>query len=180
MARVARTRFYTPPAMLAAILRAADPIVTSDGAMLRFESFSADCGVYARLDVLPDGLGSAPRARGTTNVDFNGPMRDALAGLSGADPMHLAVGDDEVRVRTLDAEAVERRVPLPERWVRSLAELTVIARAMRPAAVYPAAQVRRLLQAQPRSSGERCTWFASHGLGRGPCKHILAVRLAPG
>ncbi|MEU7867433.1 SWIM zinc finger family protein [Dactylosporangium sp. NPDC049140] len=28
--------------------------------------------------------------------------------------------------------------------------------------------------------GERCTcqWFARHGLGRGPCKHILAVRLA--
>ncbi|WP_433075445.1 SWIM zinc finger family protein [Dactylosporangium sp. CA-052675] len=28
--------------------------------------------------------------------------------------------------------------------------------------------------------GERCTcrWFARHGLGRGPCKHILAVRLS--
>ncbi|WP_426503691.1 SWIM zinc finger family protein [Dactylosporangium sp. McL0621] len=29
-------------------------------------------------------------------------------------------------------------------------------------------------------AGERCTcqWFARHGLSRGPCKHILAVRLA--
>jgi len=28
--------------------------------------------------------------------------------------------------------------------------------------------------------GDRCTcaWFATHGLGRGPCKHILAARLA--
>jgi hypothetical protein len=153
VARVARTRFYTPPGTLAAILRAADPIVTSDGAMLRFESFSADCGVYARLDVLPDGLDTAPRARGTTNVDFNGPMRDALAGLAGPDPMHLAVGADEVRVRTLDAEAVERRVPLPDRWVRGLAELNVIARAMRPAAVHPAAHLRRLLQTTSRGSG---------------------------
>ncbi|MBU2669590.1 SWIM zinc finger domain-containing protein [Actinoplanes bogorensis] len=152
VARVARTRFFTPPGMLAAILRAADPIVTSDGAMLRFESLSADCGVYARLDVLPDGLGAIPRAAGTTNVDFNGPMRDALAGLSGPDPMHLSVGDDEVRVRTLDAEAVERRVPLPGRWVRSLAELNVIARALRPAATYPAAHLRRLLQTQARGA----------------------------
>jgi hypothetical protein len=150
VARIARTRFYTPPSMLAAILRTADPIVTSDGATLRFESLSADCGVYARLDVPPEGLDRAPLARGTTNVDFNGPMRDALSGLSGADPMHLAVGDDEVRVRTLDADAVERRVPLPDRWVRSLAELNVIARAMRPAAAYPSAHLRRLLQTQPR------------------------------
>jgi hypothetical protein len=166
VARVARTRFWTPPNMVAAILRAADPIVTSDGTTLRFESLSADCGVYARLDVLPDGLASAPRARGTTNVDFNGPMRDALAGLSGHDPMHLAVGDDEVRVRTLDAEAVERRVPLPDRWVRSLAELTVIARAMQPAAVHPAAHLRRLLQSQPRgprSAGVLHVVPAGHG-----------------
>ena len=29
--KVARTRFYTPPGMVAAIVRAADPVVTSDG-----------------------------------------------------------------------------------------------------------------------------------------------------
>ncbi|WP_433789088.1 SWIM zinc finger family protein [Actinoplanes sp. CA-252034] len=150
VARVARTRFYTPPGMLAAILRAADPIVTSDGMLLRFESLSADCGVYARLDVLPDGLDRAPRARGATNVDFNDTMRSTLAGVSGADPMHLAVGEDGVRVRTLDGEAVERRVPLPDRWVRSLAELGVIARAMRPAAVHAPAHLRRLLQSRSR------------------------------
>ena len=42
--------------MLAAILRAADPVVTSNGDRLRFESFSACCGVYARLDVMAAGL----------------------------------------------------------------------------------------------------------------------------
>src|SRR5688500_8762959 len=41
VARVARTRFYLPPAMVAAIIRAADPVVTSNGDRLRFESFSA-------------------------------------------------------------------------------------------------------------------------------------------
>ena len=47
VARVARTRYYTPPGMVAAILRAADPVVTSTSEGLRFESFSACCGVYA-------------------------------------------------------------------------------------------------------------------------------------
>jgi hypothetical protein len=176
VARVARTRFYTPPSMVAAILRAADPIVTSDGATLRFESLSADCGVYARLDVLPDGLDRTPRAGGTTNVDFNSPMRDALAGVSGADPLHLAVGDDEVRVRTLDTEAVERQVPLPDRWVRSLAELNVIARAMRPAAAYPGAHLRRLLQTQPRGPRSKDVLHVIPGPG-GP---RLATRPAAG
>jgi len=50
VARVARSRFYVPPGMLSAILRAADPVVTSNGDRLRFESFSACCGVHARLD----------------------------------------------------------------------------------------------------------------------------------
>ncbi len=94
MARVARTRFYTPPGMLAAILRAADPVVTSNGDRLRFESFSACCGVYARYDVLPGGLDGPALDTGTTNVDFNPPMREALARVGGLRPLHLAVGED--------------------------------------------------------------------------------------
>ncbi len=52
------TRFYVPPNTLAAILRAADPVVTSTPQGLRFESFSACCGVYARLDVAREALDS--------------------------------------------------------------------------------------------------------------------------
>ncbi len=50
-------------------------------------------------------------------------MRNALASISGLDPMRLAAGADD---------------------------------------------------------GDRCTcpWFGAHGSGRGPCKHILAARLA--
>lgn len=33
-----------------------DPVVTGNGDRLRFESFSGRCGVYARLDVLREGL----------------------------------------------------------------------------------------------------------------------------
>jgi hypothetical protein len=152
VARVARTRFYTPPGMLAAILAAADPIVTSNGDRLRFESLSACCGVYCRLDLLPEGLDRPPHDTGTTNVDFNPPMRDALAGVRGLEPMHLAVGDDEVRVTTLDGSAVERRVPLPPRWIKGLAEVQLASTAMTERASVSAVDVRRLLQSLPRTS----------------------------
>ena len=54
VAAVARARYYVPMTSqrLQDIL---DPVVTSSGDRLRFESFSGCCGVYARLDVLPAG-----------------------------------------------------------------------------------------------------------------------------
>src|ERR687888_62591 len=79
VAEVARTRYYEPPQMVAARIRAADPVVTSNVDRLRFESFSACAGVYARLDLDPESLKGAPAEWGTTNVDFNPPMRAALA-----------------------------------------------------------------------------------------------------
>jgi hypothetical protein len=103
VAKVARTRFYVPPGMLAAILRAPDPVVTSNGDRLRFESFSACCGVYARLDLLSGALDGPALGTGTTNVDFNPPIREALAKVSGLDPLHMRVGEDVV-VTTMDAD----------------------------------------------------------------------------
>ncbi|WP_370247953.1 hypothetical protein [Nocardioides sp.] len=126
VATVARTRFYLPPGMVAAILRAADPVVTSNIDRLRFESFSACCGVYARYDLLPGTLDGTVLDTGTTNVDFNPPMRDAPARIGGGEPLHLRVGEDVV-VRTLDTEVTEKRVPLPERWLKEFAEVDELA-----------------------------------------------------
>lgn len=151
VARVARSRFYTPPGMLAAVLRSADPVVTSDGQMLRFESFSACCGVYCRLDLLADGLDRPPLDTGTTNVDFNPPMRDALAGVGGLDPVRLAVGAEEVRVTTLDCSVVERRVPLPARWVKGLGEVQAVTAGMTQRLAASGVTLRRFLQALPRT-----------------------------
>ncbi len=56
-----------------------DPVVTCNGDRLRFESFSACGGVYARLDLLGGALDGEVFDRGTTNVDVNPPLREALA-----------------------------------------------------------------------------------------------------
>ena len=113
---IARVRYY-PPGSLIAKLR--DPVVTSNGDRLRFESFSGCCGVHARLDLLPAALDEAPRVSGTTNVDFNQPMRAALAGAAAGGPLLLSAGTDEAGGD--DAGSVtERRVPLPSRWLKGL------------------------------------------------------------
>ncbi|MEU0567388.1 SWIM zinc finger family protein [Nonomuraea sp. NPDC005983] len=123
VADVARARYYD--ARPTGIVR--DPVVTCNGDRLRFESFSACGGVYARLDVLQEALDGDVVELGTTNVDVNNPLRQALARVGGGDPLHLAVGADELVATTLDGAVVEKKVPLPERWVRGFAEVQVIA-----------------------------------------------------
>ncbi len=173
-ARVARTRYYTPPGMVAAIRRSADPVVTSERAQLRFESFSACCGAYARVDVLADGLDRAPVAIGTTNVDFNPPMREALARVTGSQPVRLQVGADEVGVRTFGRQAIEQKVPLSERWVRGFAEVQVAAGELRLLADLTMAEAGGFLRSLPRSS-RHVVW--AHPAGR---SLRLSSRPAPG
>jgi hypothetical protein len=164
VAKVARNRFYTPPGMVAAILRAADPVVTSNGDRLRFESFSACCGVYARYDVLLAGLDGTVLDTGTTNVDFNPPMRDALARIGGMEPLHLRVGQDVV-VRTLDAEVTEKKVPLPERWLKGFAEVQLAAARVTPALEVTSSEARRFIRSLPSSGSRKPVWVVPAGGG---------------
>ncbi len=164
VAKVARTRFYTPPGMLAAILRAADPVVTSNGDRLRFESFSACCGVYARYDALPGSLDGRVIDTGTTNVDFNPPMREALARIGGHEPLHLRVGE-EVVLRTLDAEVTEKKVPLPERWLKGFAEVQLASAAVTPALEVTASEARRFIHGLTGAGSRRPVWVVPAGRG---------------
>ena len=165
VADVARTRFYVPPGMLARVLRHADPVITSNGDRLRFESLSPCCGVYARLDVLPDGLDRAPAASGTTNVDLNPPVRAALAGVVGGEPLHLEVGED-LAVTTLDAAEVERRVPLPARWVAAFGEVQHACATLRPAAEVDGPEARRFVHTVTTGTpSAAATWVATSGRG---------------
>ncbi|MEZ0074827.1 SWIM zinc finger family protein [Planotetraspora sp. GP83] len=125
VADVALARYHQPRAGGGGWTR--DPVITCDGERLRLESFSACGGVYARLDLLGGALDGEVFDRGTTNVDVNGPLREALARTGGRDPLHLGVGADELTVTTLDGAVVEKKVPLPERWLRGFAEVQVIA-----------------------------------------------------
>jgi hypothetical protein len=165
VADVALTRYHQPrPAWTR------DPVVTCDGGRLRFESFSACGGVYARLDV--SDLDGDVLDRGTTNVDVNGPLREALARVGGRDPLHLGVGPDELTVTTLDGAVVEKKVPLPSRWLRGFAEVQVIAAGFDLRAELSGPHAVRFLRSLPR--GARSTVWAV------PAGRDLRVSASPG
>jgi hypothetical protein len=163
VAEVARTRYYTPPNMLKAILLAADPVVTADGSQLRFESFSPCGGVYARLDIDRDGAGDGFRAYGTTNVDFNPPLRAALGAIGDDEAMQIDVGWDRLRVTTPASEVVERQVRLPDRWVKGFAEVTLATAAMVPYHSLDIVSARRFLRSVPRTQTREPAWATPSG-----------------
>jgi len=139
-----------------------DPVVTCGGERLRFESLSGCCGVYARLDVLPAALDGDINARGTTNVDINPALYTALTRVGGGDPLRLTVGPDELTVTVLDAHVVEKRVPLPERWLRGLAEAGFLAAGFDLRAEIPGGQAAALLHRLPAHRGDE-RWLVPAG-----------------
>lgn len=95
--------------------------------------------------MLAPGLDGDDVGHGTTNVDINLPLRRALAALGGLDPLQLTVGPAELEVRTFDGRFTEKRIPLPERWLRCFAEAQVLAAGFTPRAEVPAAEAAAVL-----------------------------------
>jgi len=97
-----------------------DPIVTAGNQKVRFEGFSHCAGVYVRVDVLEDGHDGEFLENGTTNVDFNQDMISSLGAIPRQGDMTLAVGKKEVQVISQGKKVVERKVPLPTKWIKGL------------------------------------------------------------
>ncbi|BAJ32172.1 MULTISPECIES: SWIM zinc finger family protein [Kitasatospora] len=158
VADVAATRYHRPGGGVSL-----DPVVTADGDRLRFESFSGCGGVHARLDVLPEGLDGAPTGHGTTNVDVNAPLREALRLRAPGERLTLAVGAEEMTVGTAAGTTVERRVPLPPRWLKGFAETQLLTARFDPRARLTAAEAVRFLRALPVTGRGTVRWVVPAG-----------------
>lgn len=97
-----------------------DPIVTAGNEKIRFEGFSHCAGVYARVDILPGGYDGEFPENGTTNVDFNQPMISSLSQIVKNEKVFLSVGKKEVGLQSSSGKVVERKVPLPTKWIKGL------------------------------------------------------------
>ncbi|BDD09371.1 hypothetical protein FUAX_18030 [Fulvitalea axinellae] len=117
LSKVVQSSFNLSPFQLALLK---DPVVTAGNDTIRFEGFSHCAGVYARVDVLPDGHDGEFLDQGTTNVDFNQPMIGALGSVRRKEDVMLAVGQKSVSVETSGAKVVERKVPLPTKWIKGM------------------------------------------------------------
>lgn len=162
---VARSRFHVPAAMLIRMLELADPVATCADDRLRFESFSACCSVYGRVDLLPGAYEGDAIGRGTTNVDFGPGIRAALAGVKDRSRLGLSVGASDVEIEADGESVVERRVALPSRWLRGFLEVQAIQAELTPSAEVDAAGTRAFLRSIPKRPSKRPVWIAPAGRG---------------
>jgi len=107
------------------IAKLKDPIVTAGNEKIRFEGFSHCAGVYARVDILPGGHDGEFLENGTTNVDFNQPMISALSRINRNEKVLLSVGKKEVSLQNNTGKIIERKVPLPVKWIKGLARVQI-------------------------------------------------------
>lgn len=157
------SRFFTPANTLAKKIALADPVVTSGGGILRFEGFSSCCSAYIRADMLPDSYEGDVVGKGTTNVDFNAPMRAALAQVRDASGLALSVGQDALTLHAGENKVVEKKVELPLRWIRGMLEVQSYQAGMRKIVEVNGPEALRFLRSLPKASTSKTPLWISHG-----------------
>jgi hypothetical protein len=161
LAEIVQARFSLPTAILHRLM---DPVVTSSEGALRFEGFSNCCSAYARVDFLPEAFRGEKMGRGTTNVDFNPPMRAALARIRAGEDVGLSVGSDSVELTRSADIVTERKVALPIRWLKGFVEVQSCQARMQPRLDVPGSEAHRFFRTMPRGTVKEA-WVAPMGRG---------------
>lgn len=146
LSKVVRSSFGPIPASLR------DPIVSAGTGQIRFEGFSSCNGVYARLDMLEEAIDGEFLASGTTNVDFNEPMLNALNAVKKTEKMVLGVGSKEVSITTSQGKVAEKKVTLPPRWIKGLTSVQLYLADMEEVYRLNKIQIVQLFQGIPKGS----------------------------
>lgn len=160
VADVVRTHFFLPrPGLL-------DPVVTCNDHALRFEGFSACCGVYVRADFSDQTFDRPVVGRGTTNVDFNNDMRRGLARLRSSQDAKISVGVDAVSLHVDDSRVIEKKVKLPLRWIKSFCETAAYMPTMKPKFAVSGSHLLRFLRSLSRDAAKSApAWVVRSGGG---------------
>lgn len=163
VSEIVGSRFYVPPSMLAKILREADPVATVGAEAVRFEGFSACCSAYIRLDIDDEALAVEARRKGTTNVDFGAELRGTLSTVARNTEMEIGIGAEGLEIVTDGTSIIEKKVPLPLRWVKGFAEVQVAIAGMEPAFSLPRVAAQRFLRGLPRGKNDQLVWLTAAG-----------------
>jgi len=157
---IVRTHYFKPmPTIL-------DPVLTSHEEVLRLEGFSGCCGVYARINLPSESFDSQHQGRGTTNVDFNQPMRNTLIRLRDGENIDFAVGRNEVVLSTGNEKVIEKKVKLPLRWIKSFSEVQSYQRRLKLSIEISGAEALRFSRSLPKSTRPKSASYAVNA-GRG-------------
>ncbi|MEN5309775.1 SWIM zinc finger family protein [Chryseobacterium cucumeris] len=147
LSNIVKSSFNLSPFQMALLK---DPIVTAGNKRLRFEGFSHCAGVYARIDVLPEGLDGEFLENGTTNVDFNQPMITALGSIRPNEEIMLSVGQKEVGLYKGESKIIEKKVPLPAKWIKGLGTVQVYLSESEKRHTFNKIQTQQLFRGMPK------------------------------
>jgi hypothetical protein len=101
-----------------------DPIVSVQPDATFFEGFSIDESMYARVKLPSECIETIDEIRpGTTNIDFSLGLDKEFSRVRTYRALDLVVGSDAVTIETDIGSAVEKKIELPESWVRGLLEV---------------------------------------------------------
>lgn len=140
-----------------------DPIVTAGNGRIRFEGFSHCAGVYARVDVLPDGIDGEFPENGTTNVDFNQPMLTALGSIRQNEKVLLSIGQKEVGLQVEGNKVTERKVPLPTKWIKGLSTVQIYLSKAEEAYTFNKIQTLQLFRGIPKGQVKNDYYLTARG-----------------
>lgn len=155
LSNVVQSSFNLTPSQLSMLK---DPIVTAGNDRLRFEGFSNCAGVYARVDVLPDGHDGEFLENGTTNVDFNAGMISALGSISKQEKVVMSVGPKEVGLYNKGEKVIERKVPLPVKWIKGLTTVQIYQSVAERMYSFNRIQTLQLFQTLPKGT-VKCDYY---------------------
>ena len=149
LADITATRYFKPsPAGMR------DPVLSAQGDRLRAECFSACNSVYARLDLLGAGFDGGDIGFGTTNVNVNLPLRQALSRIGRDQLLRLEVGSEGLAVSSPNETAREHPVSMPDRWVRALGNAAELQHDLEPVLTLDTVQARAFVAGLPGATGK--------------------------
>ena len=153
---IVRTHYFLPMPVLL------DPVLTSNENLLRVEGFSGCCGVYARADFPAEAFEGDCMGSGTTNVDFNAPMRNALMRLRDDEDVQFSVGKSEVVLGKGDEKLIEKKVKLPLRWIKGFSEVQAYQPQLRFITEVDSASALRFFRTLHKSSKPKMPSYVIH------------------
>lgn len=101
-----------------------DPVISVHPDCVIFEAFSLDESSYGRVSVPVENLEMYGEVKyGTTNIDFSQGLADEIYRVRSYRAAWLKVAYDQVQLSTSAGSRVEKKIDLPESWVRGFLQV---------------------------------------------------------
>ena len=162
LAKTVASQFAIAPGVLAKLR---DPIISVGNGELLFEGFSSCNSVYARVGLRNDVLDGDFLQSGCTNIDFNDVTVRAFNAVTASEKMILGIGQKQTHFITEKHKSVEKKVTLPNRWIKGLGNVQVYLSEMELAYRLNKAEAIQLFRSLPKQAVKNDYYLVKRGVG---------------